>query len=502
MNLNEITLVDSNYYDVLLSIDPIFRHKYSLLINRLYHPSGMVKERTCSSIGKLLLNADYTKSFSALLSQWIISQKLEIHAVYGALGFLKAKIMDDSFDLTALKVALNRLNSPSLLLFEICKNYFATDDLSSISLSLHSAKYPESYDLNNFFQKYEYYFVSPSYRHALLSNTSLEALKLITQWCYESDKMMSDLNFIPDADILNYKGRSGLEHHTSFNSILSDIYTSAYLRAIAWGRSMGLSPEDERHMLLLTCPMNLDIWKINPKSRPKYWLTVEKKDDFILKSIWDQVDALWLNQSGRKWKIGYINGRIGENKSYYDLAIHSFIYEESSLENIEQEMLFSSLDYHPIPNKDLGVHCKGQIQLDDLSAISTSSNPNYIPLSSVLPLETGLNWQFWRHHRLIHFPSLYIIEPPMNFECFTDGLYFTENGELVAIWSDWTDGVTEKRESNLSLRTGNILEISEDKILSLQKYNSLNYGWACKLTEYSKNNRLEYDIQRYYHIIC
>lgn len=461
----------------------------------------MVKERTCSSIAKLLLDDDQTPMFSSLLSQWIISQKLEIHAVYGTLGYLKAKTLDDSFDLSEFRIALKRIKSPSLLLVELCKNYLPTNDLLSAFLSLHSTTYPESYELNIFFQNNESYFVSPSYRYAILSNVNIEAIELINQWSYESDNILSNLDFSPDADVLWYKGRSDLDHHTSFNSILSDIYTSAYLRTIAWGRSVGLSPEDERNMLLLTCPINLDLWKIYPNSRPDYWLTVEKTEEFSMGSIWDQVNTFWQSRLEGKWKIGYINGRIGENKSYYDLAIQAFFFKNNSLENIEPGLLFSSLDYHNILNKASGVHCEGKLQMDDLSDLSSISSLDIVPLSGMFLMETGLNWQFWRHHRLLHFPSLYIIDSPMSFDCFPDGIHFTEDGELMAKWSDWTDGITEERESNLSLRTGNILEISEDKLISLQNLHSLNYGWACKLTEYKKNNRLEYDIQRYYHLV-
>jgi len=495
--LNDLSLANNDFYDLLNSLDPELSTQYSILLHRLLHPSGMVKERTCSSLAKLLLHDDFSDTISSLLSQWIISQKLEIHAVYGLLAYIKAKISDDSYDLVNLVKDFDEMKSPSLL-FEDLLKAILTRYVPFYNFPMHSNSSPESYELDSFFMQYGRRFILPNLRYTIRYNNDYFPSILFKQWCYESDLLIDKTGYVPNLDALDYIGRPDMDHHVSFNSILSDIYTSSYLRAIAWAKSKGLSSENARKKTLQTCPINLGLWKINPSPKPTFWPNIDNSSVLPVDIIWNQVSELWKNHLQQDWVFGFIDGRIGCNESYYDLVVYAFLENKDIKLQNSAEVLFPLLANHQVLNDDLSYNCEGKIQPNGASDTGSDSILDVIPLSSMFFNEIDSHWQFWRQERLIHFPSVYLIESPMKYSCLADGIHFTEQLKLIAKWNDWVDGITERRDSNLSLRTGNKLEISKTKLESLQGENQFNYGWVCQITEYNKKNYLTYDLTRYY----
>lgn len=501
MTLNELSLIDADFYYLLDSLDSELSSKYSILFHRLLHPSGMVKERTCTSISKLLTHDDFSTTCTSLIIKWINSQKIEIQAVYGLLAIIKAKLFTDSYDTSGLLTNLEKMIAPSQLIIELCKEIDPTSEPPQFSTPLCSKSYPESYEINDFFQQYEPQFVSPSLRQLILSNKEFDKMRLIKQWSYESDLIISDLNYIPNSEILWHRGRLDLEYIGSFNSILSDIYTSAFLRAISWAKSEGLSQEYARKMTLSTCPIDLGLWKINPSQRPVYWPKIEKTKESIIETLWTQISDIWKEQLKNNWILGFIEGRMGENGSFFDLSVNAFLGETGVDKKYREGEIFSFLDTQYIPRQELSLRCEGEIHHIENKNKKSHQGSDIIPLSSIFLPSIFAHWQFWRQHRLIHFPSVNLITPPTKYVCSSDGIHFIEQDERFAKWNDWTDGITEERKSNLSLRTGNKLEILSDKLNRLNETKNFNYGWACKITEYSRNGyQGRYKSSRYYKI--
>jgi hypothetical protein len=116
----------------------------------------------------------------------------------------------------------------------------------------------------------------------------------------------------------------------------AELCRSAFLRAIAWAvEKQGLPLETALERVTVSCPIDLELWKLKPSSRPSWWPrfnTIPSKIAAGDAELWPQVAALWEKQAqrlpfaagdetGAEWIIAAGTGFVGTAGGPFHLEI-------------------------------------------------------------------------------------------------------------------------------------------------------------------------------------
>ena len=100
-------------------------------------------------------------------------------------------------------------------------------------------------------------------------------------WAYECDQIISHLGVAPSRNVFNYwltKTSDG-EHHVASDPTISEVYRSAYLRALArMAATERTTMADLSFLAALACPVDLDLWQIKPSARPRLVASRQEPD--------------------------------------------------------------------------------------------------------------------------------------------------------------------------------------------------------------------------------
>lgn len=80
----------------------------------------------------------------------------------------------------------------------------------------------------------------------------------------------------------------------------SEVFRSAFLRAIAWAVDVAGLPESLAKVVALkSCPLDIGCWKIAPITKPGWWPHVQQtaaRLDTSPGEVWHQIETLWQQQ--------------------------------------------------------------------------------------------------------------------------------------------------------------------------------------------------------------
>jgi hypothetical protein len=480
-----------------------------LLFSRLTWPSVFTRERACAEIAKLLNNPHHSKETSEFLVEWIKSQTTESECGLGLLALLRAT--DDAGRNSSLVELGIRLAIPfpslqsALFLAELEGNAHTEIDMSR----WHSGEPPAGFVPSEFFHNYRTSYVPPIYDY-LAEFLEVEArIDFRRQWAYEW-KMVLDRKPIkqtPNAVQFWISSRRREGALLAMDSPMSEVYRSAYLRALAWAADCGkVEIRVVRDLAAETIPIDLDLWTVISTSRPEWWPVVneiggEKDLDTSPAQIWPLVDDLWASQNagncrwGADWSLAFADGRVHFGKSVYDLSIHGFFHKRIRSDDPETNEVFEWLTNHRqtrvIPICHSPIRLGGRLRCVDTQQLTKRFRGwSAVPAVVRLDREGAISrWQWWRGFRGLHAPAPCLGENDFELVCTPSSIEFVEDGRVLGRWSDWTDGLTERMKEGLSPPTGQTLLVRRDVIQQFAEQHNAAFCWLVRMSvRYLKNS--------------
>jgi len=456
-------------------------------LSRLTWPSGMVRERACVAIARLLIDPTFGSEMSSHLLRWIGEQSLETMQVVGLLPFFRAKIESNEFQIPTADQLTSILHCPSIL------SWILVHELTSHNQSINwrrlYSKQPDSKFVSDpFFREYSKSFLPPIYAIIADKIESETGAEFTKQWSFEWQSICEELGKKPSTEPVHFRGREDCAI-MAFDSELSEVYRSAYLRVLAWAVDVCAISEDYARVLALkTLPIDTGLWQIRPSSKPDSWPedSPSEINDWT-DQIWLSVSKLWDTQkegmSG--WRILQAGGRVHEGADLYDLDIFGvFKRGNTTLRELSQLVKFyryaNKIKAYPVTSK-----LSGQIGNPDAETLESNLNSSGIlPAACKIESWTIPRWQYWRGYRGVWITAPYLGAAPISIRCCEDGLIIRDRDVIIGKWRDWTTRLTEKASTSLSPSTGQYLIAPLDKISSYAENNDLVFSWICCITKF------------------
>lgn len=464
-------------------------HNLKFLISRLKWPSGMVRERACVAIADLLIDSEWSEIQKENLIDWVRKQSLESVAVIGLIPFLYAKAKSKEF-VPPVEELLNACQKPSIL------SWILTNEMASHNIRfpnwaiLNSGSAPDNFVTNPFFMRYARNFLPPIYMEISMDIQKSKDIPFVRQWAFEWHKILQNTSEKTSADSLVFRGHEHSEHYGVIDFKMSEIYRSAFLRALAWSIMIdSLLVADAIFFALKACPVDFGLWNLKPRSRPAWWPSSAEQSQ-----IWKQVELVWKQRTKEKeWVIGEATGRVRENDTVCDLDIFGMLIVKKSKGNIDLTKLSDWYRYNNIAShREFSPYFEGivrQVPFTDL--IKDIGGLRVAPVSNQVWPHTIPRWQFWRMYRGIWIPAPFVGRKDLTFCCSKKGLIIEDGEGIIGKWRDWTDGLEEKLTANLSPATGQYLLVNRKRLEEVMNRTNSHYCWLCCLRTYHRQHDYE-----------
>ena len=242
----------------------------ALLLQRLTWPSGLVRERACVSLGSLLADAELGSEVTGAVLAWMAAQRLESVVVFGLLAFFKAQTHCGR--IPPWDVISQSLTKPSLLSWLIARSLYEEYIGDPTVGDLHSGTAPTGFEAVPFFLKYARNFVPPVYLERARHIDQKYRLGFLRQWAFEWTRLVVVTGFKLREPYVSFWTRQDDDHLSCLDLPLSEVYRSAFLRAIAWATDEGtLSPSGALLLAAEACPIDLGLWQVLPQKQPDTW---------------------------------------------------------------------------------------------------------------------------------------------------------------------------------------------------------------------------------------
>jgi hypothetical protein len=481
-----------------------------LLFSRLTWPSVMARERACVEIAKLYASPQLSREFAEFLVEWIRSQHTETACGLGLLVMLRAQM--EGTGATALP-AVAELEAlipwPSLQSWLLFAEY-EPDRQPKIDLArCHSGDPPASFSPPDFFQLHVRGFVPPIYDNWATTLESRRFISFPRQWAFEWECVLRRRPLQLSTDSLQFwisdRGEDG--RLFAMDSPMSEVYRSAYLRALAWAvDSRRLPWVDALWLASETVPIDLDLWKVLPGRRPSWWPGVAVRKELIDTSaddIWRSVDELWATERsgaaawGSDWSVAFADGRVHSGQSVYDVCVHGFFHKRIDAQDPSTDDVFEWLTTDP--RLHAWVHAQSPVRIGGrIEALNAQRLSEEMSGWLLVPAVVGLNrggaisrWQWWRGFRGLHAPAPCLAERGYEVVCRSDAIEFRDEAQVAARWSDWTDGLSERLKGNLSPATGQVLLIECDRLYKFAADFDATYCWLVRMHVWSREHSYE-----------
>jgi len=467
------------------------------LLSRLTSPSPLVRERTSAVFGDLLTGPQAFATAASLLS-WLERQTLESVAVLGLLPFCRAKGASETFEPPVADLH-RTLQRPSLL-SNILLEYLGADPSTFTPISsLHSETASASFEPRSFFQEYAGAFTAPIYSTNVERLERLWSIPVRRQWAFEWEKLADAERVALTTKPLWFMGRRHEAHLPGADFRLSEIYRSAYLRALAWSVSTGrLDPNLALNLAGEVCPIDLDLWRLEPRRKPEWWPRVDDPKgqiDIVPGQIWQRLLQIWEQQTtGQASQIILAaSGRVHEGRSVvYDLDIHGVFQASVGPASADLEPVFQWCERRSIETATPPVRFFGPLlkaSLEDWT--ERIGDWLVIPASGWVANGLSSRWQYWRIWRVPRFPAPFLAERDLTFACTQRAIEISDGTSIRAKFTDWTDGVTDRLTANLSPRSGYVLKAETQMVQRFAEASRTAFAWICRLTGYQR--RTSYD---------
>jgi hypothetical protein len=350
------------------------------------------------------------------LIEWTGSQHLESLASIGLLPFARAQLRDNEVIRAYLPPLETALRAHSLL-SELLLQALSPDKTSiTRGTAKHSGEAEAGFAPNPFFEKYATAFLPPIY---MTRGTQIErrsGVPFVRQWGYEWEALIATLGLEPSLRSMDtwwgrkHEGRQ----YAAVDTLMSEVYRSAYLRAIAWTLSVGgLRLDDARFLAAQTCPIDLGLWRLRPAHRPSWWPDpVEESStvDTFPSTFWPHLESLWATQLGAsapwgsRWVLAEAGGFVQEGDQVFDIDIQGVFQKCHGPTTPDFAEVYKWYRYENRISPDVRsvLSFAGSVGPDRVSnAVRTFADWSLVPATASASPIAVPRWQFWRMYRSI-----------------------------------------------------------------------------------------------------
>lgn len=495
-----------------MTLDP--DSQLSVLFTQLTWPSGLVRERACVAIAELLRHLALGQRTQQYLLRWLGAQHLESVAALGLLPLIRAHEDEPAFALPPPETLATALGRRSLLSWQLLQELFDDPGIPLEDFHAHSADAPADFEPLPFFEEYIEAFLPPVYHLRAKGVERSFRIPFRRHWAFEWTNIVAETGTEISMHPLRFwlGGRDGDERYGAPDMMMSEVYRSAYLRALSWASARGSLPErDAKRLAAQTSPIDLTLWKLLPGRRPSWWprsADPAGKIDTVPGYIWQQVEALWeKHRSGEPWlggtkgggqALAAASGVVHVGLATYELRIFGVFQKcfgphspspEDPAEWVTEGGHWSLRDAvgYTSPLRFEGMLLPQDIREFAEEFADWSLVPAAVP---VMPLGAP-RWQFWRMFRNIWLPAPWIRKATLTFGYSDDAITIRDGEEVVGTWCDWTDGLSEHLVDEVPPSSGQFLLVPRHVIDSLTEATESTYCWICSLTTYSREQPYE-----------
>lgn len=466
----------------------------SWLLARLEWPSGLVRERACGGIARLLIDPTHRMQTEVALLAWIAQQQLESRVCNGLLAFAKARDLGGQHVLPELRCIRESIQRPSILSQVLLGDLFLGADFELDCAGWHSGHAPEDFLRDPFFLKYVKHFLPPQHYRQAAQLESHTKRPLIRQWEYEWLQIVRSLGLKVSEEPLHWANAPPEGRYAAMDFRVGDVYRSALLRALAWMVDIqALSAVDVGVFVLPMCPIDVGLWRVQPQ-RPPAWLpTVSASTcavDTTPAQVWGAIERMLSAQraSSDPWIVGAVLGLCGDCEHLFFIEVQSVFQRCLGPRAPSSEALMRCVDQSTCallvpPSVALGgtLHCeKGHFMVQELD--------DWLVLPACVRVRpwTIPRWQHWRVWWGLCFPSPCLATRPIKIETTADAVNLEGDDVIIGRWVDWTDGVTEQLTRNLPPRCGQVLYLRRETVDAFAKEHACVLCWVCRVTSYSR----------------
>ena len=464
-----------------------------VLLARLTWPSGMVRERACNSLADLLVSDETAGRVSSALMEWIGKQSLESVACIGLLPFVRARQLNAKASIPTTEVLCGSCTHPSLLLEILLAELYSKPHRTLPAGVGHSGDAPSDFQPSEKFTKHCDRGLPTMYRDKAASIERQFGVPFRRQWAYEAEHTGDGLRNAHGSQ--PFWGRSDGEHYVGFDCPLSEGLRSGYLRALAWLAEQGQEQRNRATLeALQTLPIDLGLWQISTQKCPEWWPVRESPDksevDSVPTEVFRFLEDFWIQQQGASWMLAMASGRIAEGGANYDLEVFGIFQKCLGSETPDAEDVWESRPWRKqsIILQTVKPRFCGPIfsQQDDCRMVRLG---DWMILPCVLAGHPYVisRWQWWRMLRgiWVSLPAL-VRDGRYGVDCQHDRIAFKDEDGEFGFWQDWTAGVSEMQDADLSPRNGQLLMLKRSVIERFAVTNGLTFCWVCRITGFQR----------------
>ncbi len=457
-----------------------------ILFSRLSWPSGMVRERGMVEIANLIVGSEHHDVVQDALMEWIKSQKLENHVSIGLFILLLSREKGND-QLPKFEEIVESVRYPSslsdLLLHELIGAPVDQSTITADQELIRQYDIPESWELH--------YKTSPGIIARWIQKKSRDMrIDLFRHWAYHTKEVASRIYM--EWNARHHYGRPDDEHYMGFEIKLSETAISGYLRVLTWLASSGRMDFMASRLLALEIfPVDLDLIRLTPRRQPEWWPKATGSGGRSIDDLPAMIMGAIKQRLGNKDEepVAYAKGRVdGDDNVVYEITVvgtfqwctgpdqpdASDVFEAlipCELQRLEPERSWTSGFYNER-------YTSSKVKsIDDWSFLLTSVQiwPNTAP-----------RWQEWRLREGIMGPCQTIAETTIRIDVQRSAILYYDGEDLIATWFDWTDGLTEKQNSEIPNRHGNVLTIQKEVVDRFNSEHSSALCWVCEIRWYQK----------------
>jgi hypothetical protein len=446
------------------------------LLSRLTWPLIRVRERACVELGALLRHPELGDATYSALLQWIAAQLLECLAAVGLLPFLRAHMEDRAYT-APLTDMLKSLHAPSPLAWLLLNELDVSHPLPFAQACQHAETAPQDFVPAPFFAGYVENFLPSGNADLIRVLERHERIPIWRQWAFEWQRLLTALGITPTRRELDEWRLPGGERYAGIDTMLSEVYRSAFLRAAAWAAGQGVHREVVQFVAARACPVDLDLWRVTPQVRPVWW---------------PQVEALW-EQRGDEDTLVAASGIVSHEETIYRLEIVGLFQrcigpETPALADIvawwgsedDAEDIVLAIE-RPSPLRF------GGVMVDRPPESGQRRFADWLVLPAACPVRHSWavpRWQMWRIERELWLPAPYLAESPLTVACEPGAIVIRINESEIGRWIDWGDGLGETTFEGLPPRAGQAARVCKSTIEQFAQQRNMSFCWLCQLTSY------------------
>jgi hypothetical protein len=476
------------------------------LFTRLAWPSLMVRERTCCAIAQAL-DTDRGEEMKEGLLQWIRKQQLESLAAVGVLAAAKGKLLGAGFAPAPAEIT-DALQVPSLLSSLILEAAFDYSDATKIDARWASGQAPKDFRLPEEFNKHFRTClprIYEEYRQDL--DDVLGGTGFSTQWAFEWTRLRERSGLSVSWGTYSFVGRREDKHLAGADFPGTEIYTSSFLRALAWCVIEEKVNKNEATALAAkTCPVDLTLWQVpvNTES-PAGWPRLEQSSGTIDTQTGAAVSAAeriakGFSNNASEDVVLFANGPMQGTGGLTWLKLVAFLQRTTDPERPDGESVLQAFSKLPakVVSERHPLMVEGPLPLGKqdqliLNVADWELLPLAIPCCPLVPPR----WQHWRGMHMIHLPNCNLGHGALSLTSGPDSLVIHDANTPMGWWSDWADKLEERHTANLPPRAGQILVARSEAVLALADAGRASLCWAWEVTIYSRASAYrEYESHR------